>query len=249
MKVKIVVLIAFVYCITLLVKLPAAVVVEWLPKSAIKINNATGTIWQGQAKEVVINPKIRFENVTWDLLPLSLLALKLEADVAFNNGPEAMSGKGNVHYGFSGAGASNVILDITSKQLLTLVPMRLPVSIDGEFNAAINEISEGTPYCEQLIGNILWQNAVVGSQLGDVNLASPSVDLGCDDGNITAFVTQESDELTTTLDIRLSEGGVYQLNGEIQGTNKLAPDIANSLTWIGPKNENGATILKFSGQL
>ena len=90
---------------------------------------------------------------------------------------------------------------------------------------------------------------MVGSQLGDVNLASPSVDLGCDDGNITAFVTQESDELTTTLDIRLSEGGVYQLNGEIQGTNKLAPDIANSLTWIGPKNENGATILKFSGQL
>jgi general secretion pathway protein N len=249
MKVKIVILIAFVYCITLLVKLPAAVVVEWMPKSAIKINNVTGTIWQGQAKEIVINPKVHFENVTWNLQPLSLLSLKLEADVAFNNGVEAMSGKGNVYYGLSGAGASNVILDITSKELLSLVPMRLPVSIEGEFNAAIKEITEGEPYCEQLIGNILWQNAVVGSQLGDVNLASPSVDLGCDDGNLTAFVTQESDELTTTLDIRLSEGGVYQLNGEIQGTNQLAPDIANSLTWIGPKNENGATILTFSGQL
>jgi general secretion pathway protein N len=172
----------------------------------------------------------------------------LEADNAIHNG-EAMSGKGYVHYGLSGAGARDVILDITSKQLLTLVPMRLPVSIEGEFNVAIKEITEGTPYCEQILGNILWQNAVVGSQLGDVNLASPSADLGCDEGNITAFVTQESNELTTTLDLRLSEGGVYQLNGEIQGTDKLAPDIANSLTWIGPKSENGATILKFSGQL
>lgn len=249
MKVKIIVLVVFVYCITLLVNLPASVVIGWMPQSTIKINQVSGSIWQGQAKQIVINPKVRFDNVTWNVNMPSLLGLTLAADVAFNNGPQAMSGKGHVYYGLSGAGASDVILDLTSQELLTYLPMRLPVGIEGDFSATIKEIKQGQPYCETLEGNILWQNAVIHSQLGDVNLASPTVELGCDNGNLTAFVAQESDELTTSLDISLAEAGIYQLNGEIKGTSKLAPDIANSLNWIGPKNDSGATTLKFSGQL
>jgi len=249
MKVKIAILVVFVYCTTLIINLPAAIVVEWIPASSIKINNASGSIWKGQAKQVVINPKVTLHNVQWDVQLMALLSLALEADVSFNNGPRAMSGKGIVGYGLSGASASNVLLDLTSQELLTFLPMRLPVNIEGNFSVVIKEVVQGQPYCEKLQGNILWQEAVIFSQMGIVNLASPSIDLGCNDGEISAFVTQESDQLTTTLDVNLGEGGIYQLNGEIQGTDKLAPSIAKSLTWIGPKNESGATTLNFTGKL
>lgn len=249
MKVKIAILVVFVYCTTLIINLPAAVVVDWMPKSSVKINNASGSLWEGQAKQVVINPKVTLHNVQWNLHPIALLSLALEADLSFNNGPQAMSGKGVVRYGLSGASGSNIILDLTSQELLTFLPMRLPVKIEGDFSAVIKEVTQGQPYCETLQGNILWQDAVIYSQLGDVNLASPSVDLGCDDGEISAFLTQESEQLTTTLDINLGENGIYKLNGEIQGTDKLAPSIAQSLTWIGPKNQSGATTLSFTGQL
>jgi len=249
MKFKIAILVVFVYLITLVVNLPLAVVVDWLPRGSIKVNNATGTIWKGQAKEIVVNRKLSFDNVKWDVQLISLLTLNLKADASFNNGSEAMSGKGIIGYGFSGVSASNVILDLSSKELLTLLPKRLPAKISGDFSAVIKEFTQGKPYCEQLQGNVLWQDAVVTSKLGVVNLASPTVDLGCDNGEITAFVTQESDELATTLDISLGEGGIYKLNGEIQGTDKLAPSVAKSLTWIGPKNKNGATTLSFSGKL
>lgn len=239
----------FVFFITLLVKMPAAIVVKYMPKSNIKIDNVTGTIWQGQAKQVVVNREVNLQNVKWDLQPMALLKLTLEAAISFNNGPQAMSGKGLVAYGFSGASASNIIFDLTSKELITLLPMRLPATITGNFSGVIKQVSQGNPYCEQLEGNILWHDAVVYSQFGNINLDTPSIDLGCENGNVSIFVTQESDELITNLDINLGENGVYQLNGEIQGTDRLAPNIADSLTWIGPKNESGATTLSFSGQL
>ena len=249
MKVKIAILVVLVYLVTLIVKLPAAIVVDWLPLNGIKMQNVSGTIWQGQAKEVEVNRKVSFDNVKWDVNLIDLLTLNLAADVSFYNGPDAMSGKGFVSYGLAGIKATNVILDLSAKELLTFVPMRLPVKIEGEFSAAIKEFVQDEPYCQQLQGNVLWQNAVINSQLGRVNLDSPTLDLGCDEGNITAFINQESDELSTALDITLSEGGVYKLNGEIQGTDKLAPSVAKSLNWIGPKNASGATEVTFSGKL
>ncbi|MDN2664450.1 type II secretion system protein N [Psychromonas sp. 14N.309.X.WAT.B.A12] len=249
MKVKIAILVVLVYLMTLIVKLPAAVVVDWLPLNGIKIQNASGTIWQGQAKQIEVNRKLSFENVKWDVSLMDLFTLNLAGDVSFYNGSDAMSGKGFVSYGSAGIKATNVILDLSSRELLTFIPMRLPVKIEGQFSAVIKEFVQGQPYCQQLQGNVLWQNAVVNSQLGRVNLDSPTVELGCDDGDITAFVSQKSDELTTALDITLSEGGVYKLNGEIEGTDKLAPSVAKSLNWIGPKNTSGATTVTFSGQL
>jgi len=249
MKVKIAILVVLVYLTTLIVKLPAAIVVDWLPLNGINIKNASGTIWQGQAREVQVNRKLSLENVKWDISLMDLLTLNLAGDVSFYNGPDAMSGKGFISYGLAGTKASNVILDLSARELLTFIPMRLPVKIEGEFSAVIKEFVQGQPYCQQLQGNVLWQNAVVNSQLGRINLDSSTIELGCDDGDVTAFVSQESEELTTALDITLSEGGVYKLNGEIQGTDKLAPSVAKSLNWIGPKNASGATTVTFSGQL
>lgn len=249
MKFKIALLIIFIYCITLVVKLPAAAVVDWLPRNVAKVNNVTGTIWHGQAQSISINTKTKFENVQWDIKPMSLLSLTLEAAVSFNNGPDAMSGKGVVAYNMSGVSASNVILDMTSEQLMHYLPRRLPGTLQGDFSVVIKEFKQGQPYCQQLEGNILWQNAKTLSQYGDINLGQPTADLGCTQGNVTAFVSQESDQLVTNLDIVLGKNAIYELNGEIQGTDKLAPKIADALNWIGPKNAAGATTLTYTGKL
>ena len=248
---KIIVIVALlIYGVTLLINLPAAVVVSWFPEnSGLKVNNVTGTIWQGHAKQVVINPKVALNNVHWNVRLMALLGLTLKADIAFNNGLHLMSGKATVAYGLAGVSASNVLLDFTSQQLLTLLPMTLPVNIGGDFSVAIKDAQQGSPYCKQLQGTALWSNAYIMSQMGNLDLASPVIDLRCDNGNISALVTQQSSQLETTLDINLGKGGIYQLNGEIKGTDKLAPGIARALTWVGPKNDIGATTVSFKGKL
>ncbi|MDA7746294.1 type II secretion system protein N [Psychromonas sp.] len=250
MKVKIALLVVFVYFGTLVINLPAAVVVQWMPASAAKVSDVSGSIWQGKAKQVEINNKVTLRDVKWDIQVMSLLSATLESDVSFNNGPQAMSGEAIVKYSISsGVSASNLMLDITSQELLTFLPMRLPVNISGDFSVAIKEFKQGAPYCEQLDGVVIWNNAYIYSQMGNIDLAAPSIDLRCDEGNLSAFVTQNSDQLTTTLDVRLNEGDKYELNGEIKGTDKLAPSIAKSLTWVGPVNDSGATTISFKGQL
>lgn len=249
MKAKIAILTVLVYFTTLLINLPASLLVSFMPESAIKIEGVSGSVWQGQAKQVSIDPKMTFDNITWDVNFMSLLSLALQANVAFDNGSDAMSGKAVVEYGLSGPSASNVMLDLTSQQLLTFLPMPLPVKISGDFSAAIKEVKQGQPYCELLKGVVVWHDAVVYSQMGDVKLASPSIDLRCDNGNISALVTQDSEQLKSTIDILLSEGGSYKLNGEIQGTDKLEPAIAQSLSWVGAQNESGATTINFEGKL
>lgn len=249
MKAKIAILAVSIYCVTLIVNLPAAFVASWIPTGTVEINNVKGSVWQGQAKSITVNPKLTLENVKWDIQAMSLLSLTLEANISFENGPQAMSGEAVVQYGLSGASATNVLLDLNADELISLLPMPLPVKISGDFSAAIKEVKQGLPFCEQLEGVVVWNNANIYSQLGNIDLASPAVDLRCDEGNISALVTQKSDQIMATLDVNLSEGGRYQLNGEIKGTDKLAPSIAQSLTWIGPVNEEGATTLSFNGVL
>lgn len=249
MKFKIALLVIFIYCITLVVKLPAAAVVDWIPHNMAKVNNATGSLWHGQAQSIVVNPKVKFENVKWDIRPMALLSLTLEAAISFDNGAEAMSGKGIVAYSASGVSASNVIVDITAKKLMTFLPKGLPATLEGKFSIAITNLEQGQPYCQQLEGNILWRDAIVFSQFGDVNLGDPVADLGCDAGSITAFVSQESAQLVSNLDIRLGKNAIYELNGEAKGTEQLAPKIADALNWIGPKNTEDATTLTYTGKL
>ena len=251
MKVKIAILFIFVYCTSLLVNLPAAFVFSLIPGNTINANNITGTLWKGEAKKVAIsNPNLIFKNVKWDIdLISSLFSLTLESKVSFYNGASAMSGEGIVKYGMKGFSASDVRLNITSEELVPLLPMPLPAKITGSFSVVIQDYIQGAPYCENLEGKVTWNNAYVSSSFGDIDLASPFVDLGCVEGNVSALITQQSEQLSTNLGVKLTAGERYQLKGEVKGTNKLAPSIAQSLAWVGPVNDSGATEINFKGKL
>ena len=249
MKVKIGILVVLIYCVTLVINLPAAVVINALPNNLAKINNVTGTLWKGKAQKIIINRKLVFNNVKWDINLWALFGLAVEAKASFYNGAGAMSGEGIIRYDTSGIQASDVLLELTSHELLALLPTSLPAKIEGNFSIKVKEAKQGLPYCEKLNGTVVWHDASINSQFGNINLASPVVDLNCDSGAVSAFVTQNSEELSTVLDINLSKGEVYKVNGEIKGTDKLDPSIAQSLKWAGPLNDSGATVIKFEGKL
>lgn len=248
MKLKIIFLVMVVYCSTLLANLPATVIAGWLPDNSVQLQGVTGTLWQGHANKLKVNSDVTLKDVDWQVDWSSLIGLSLAMQLSFNNG-EDMSGKGVVAYGLSGAKASDLILDMSAETLLKLIPVSLPVDISGDFSATIQEVSQGTPYCEELQGVVVWNRANVYSPVGNVDLAAPKADLTCKEGNLVVKVNQKSAQLVSSMDIMLSEGGKYKLNGEILGTDKLAPSIAQSLTWIGPKNAKGATTISFNGVL
>jgi len=249
MKIKLSILFMLVYCGTLLINLPASVFLQWMNNSPVTVHHASGSLWRGEAKEVNVNPSLTLRNVKWNIDFGAFLRATLAAKVSFDNGIENMFGQGDVQYKLSsGISASNVVFHLSSKTLLKLLQLQLPIDIDGDFSVTIKKVQLDYPYCKQLNGVINWKNAYIYTHMGNIDLASPKVDLSCQNSSVNALLNQRSKQLSTVLEATIDYKGKYQVSGEIKPTKQLESAIAQSLTWAGKLDDNGATVINFDGK-
>lgn len=250
MKIKFIILFVSLYLLALLITLPATVLVGFIPQSTgLNLAGVSGSAWQGQAALLSYNKKLNLQRVSWDLDWLALAALQLKLDVKFNNGHDAMSGKGLVKLGFSGLVIENMLIDLSAQELLSYADLPVPVEASGDVSLIIKEAAQGYPYCETLDGYFVWENAGVSSDLGKIDLARVNINLSCDKGEAVAVLKQESEQLSSNIRGLLQQGGAYQLVGTVKGSNKLNPDINQALSFLGPKDASGATLVRFNGRL
>ena len=250
MKIKLILLFVLFYLVSLLITLPADKVVRFIPdNSGIKVAAVSGSLWDGKAALLTYKNQFQLQQLDWKVDWLALARLQLKLDVEFNNGIRAMSGKGFILLGFSGLSVEDFVVDISAPELLSYARLPVQVEVNGDFSLVIKNGSQGEPYCQQLDGYIVWKNAEINSEMGNVDLDSAHIDLSCDNGQIVADLRQRSEQLTTTGNFLLKERGVYQLRGLLKAGNKLDPSIKDALSWIGSKNQSGETVLSFNGKL
>lgn len=250
MKVKMSLAFIGIYLISLVLTVPASLVAGFIPAhSGFQIGHVSGSIWKGKLTQLDYQRQFKLQKLTWKVDWLALLTLKLKAHVKFNNARKTMTGEGIVSYGFSGLVLSDVNIDVTTTALLPYLILPVPVTPSGKFSLAIEKATQGFPYCGEIDGYLVWHNAKVDTPMGNIDLATPSIDLSCAEGGLVAVLKQHSEQLTVNANILLKEGGRYQLEGHIMGSKKLDPSILQALSWLGPKNEKGETRLNFKGQL
>lgn len=250
MKIKLILLFVFFYLSALVLTLPASLVSHLIPKDiGVEISSPSGTVWQGKAAQITYNKQVTLQQVTWHLDWSALIKLQLKLDMKFHNGGNILSGKGALIYGLNGALLENVFIDLTAKQLLSYLNLPLPIEVNGNISVVIKQASQGVPYCQELDAYIVWDNAYIDSQMGNVNLASANIDVRCEEGEIIAQLQQQSAQIESALDASLRMEGAYQLQGLIKGTELLDPSIQQALSWIGRKDNSGATIVNVNGNL
>lgn len=250
MKIKLIFLFALIYLLALLSTLPADKLVRFIPAdTGIRLAAVSGSVWRGQAVQLNYKEQFQLQHLNWEIDWFALARLQLKVHIEFNNGVNAMSGKGLVMFGFSGISVENVVLDSSAAELLTYVDLPVPLQLEGELSLLIKEAAQGTPYCRELDGYLLWKDAAINSELGSVDLNSARIDLSCDQGQLVADLQQSSEELTTTANVRLKEQRAYQLRGLLKAGEPLDPDIKDALSWIGRKNQSGETVLVLNGRL
>ena len=151
--------------------------------------------------------------------------------------------------GFSGLVIEDMLIDLSAQELLSYADLPIPVEASGDVTLIIKEASQGDPYCDILDGYIVWKSAQVSSELGKIDLATVNINLSCDNGDAVAFLQQESDQLSSNINLLLQQDKAYQLVGTVKGSNKLDPDINQALSFLGPKDASGATSVRFNGRL
>jgi len=250
MKLKIILVLIALYLFSLVLTAPATLLTRFIPTNAgINIGHTSGTVWNGELSQLDYRKQPTLQKLTWQFDWLALLKLQLKADLKFNNGHRVLNGVASVSYDFSGLAVSDVKVNMQATELLPYLQLPVPVTPSGKLTLVIENGTQGVPYCEDLDGYLVWHDAVLETPMANIDLASPSVDLSCADGDLIATLTQDSEQLTTNADIVLSTGGNYELKGDIIGRETLDPNILQALSWIGPKKESGETLLNFKGRL
>lgn len=250
MKLKLILLSVVVYLGALLVTLPADKVVHFIPENTgIKMTAVSGSLWEGQAALLTYKNQFQLQQLEWKIDWFSLAKLQFKLDLKFHDAIRDMSGKGFVLYGFSGFSVENLVVDISAPGLLSYARLPVPVKVGGDLSLVIKNAEQGIPYCRQLDGYIVWRNARINSDMGNVDLDSAHIDLSCRNGQLFADLQQRSQQLTTTASFLLKEGANYQLQGLIKAGDTLDPAIKDALSWIGSKNKSGETVLRFNGKL
>ena len=250
MKIKLILMFFLFYVVSLLITLPAEKAISFIPKhTGIKVAQASGTLWQGKALQLTYKKELQVQELDWQFDWSALSHLQLKIDVRFKNGMHAMSGKGFILLGFSGFSVEDLVVDSSAAELLSYRQLAVPVEVSGDVSLVIKNASQGSPYCQELDGYLIWNDAKINSEMGDVDLDSAHIDLSCSEGQIVADVKQKSEQLTTTANFLLEEKGLYQVQGLVKAGDKLEPALKDALLWIGGKNQAGETIFQFNGKL
>lgn len=250
MKLKISLALFALYIISLVATAPASLITQFIPsKLGVKIGHVSGSVWNGKFSQVHYRNQPKLQKLTWNFDWLALFALQLKADIQFDNGRTVLKGTGSVAYGIAGLSISDLNVDMQASELIPYLKLPIAVTPSGKFNLVVERGTQGAPYCGELEGRLVWHNAQLETPMANIDLASPTVDLNCTEGDLVASLTQDSDQLTTNVDVVLSAGGKYQLQGDIIGREKLDSNIMQALSWIGPQKESGETILKLQGRL
>ncbi|MEH6454369.1 MAG: type II secretion system protein N [Psychromonas sp.] len=250
MKIKLILLFVFFYLGSLITTIPASLITYFVPKnSGVEMSTPSGTLWNGKTTQITYDKKYNLQQVSWKVDWSALLSLQVKLDLKFANASEALSGNGSFLYGLNGPLLENVFIDLPAAQLLTYANLPLPVEVNGDISLVLKKASQGAPYCAQLDAFIVWDNASINSQMGNVDLASANIDVSCENGEIFAVSQQQSEQIETSFNASLRKAGAYQLKGLMKGTDKLDPSINQSLSWIGKKDNTGATMVSIDGYL
>lgn len=250
MKIKISLAFFSIYMVSLVLTAPASLITRFIPdNTGLQIGNISGSLWNGKLAQLDYRNQFQLQRLTWKFDWLALLTLKAKADVKFSNSRNAMTGAGSIAYGLSGISVSNTNIDFDATALLPYLQLPIAVIPSGKFSLIIENASQGTPYCGELEGYIVWHEAKVDTAMGSIDFATPSMDFSCSEGRVVALLKQHSEQLTTNAKIQLMQDARYQLKGSIIGREGLEPSILQALSWIGPKNSAGEIALNFAGKL
>lgn len=238
--IRIVVSAVILYLVLLVVWMPARLI-SYVPlPPSIQLQNVTGTIWNGQVDMVTVEGLPAY-NVHWQLAPLRLLTGHIE--VALSTGDIRHStwvAKGVIGWSFDGIYAQQLTATLPASVVVQQLPIPLPLDVRGRLRLAINEGAQGQPVCEQLAGDLTWQNGYIGNQYIDkpFEFDELSVPLGCDKGSIVANIDEQ--KLPLALHLNASFDGKQALvDGTVRPQPGLAKQIKQGLPMFAQPTRNG----------
>ncbi len=243
-KAKILLLVGIIaYLGFLFLQLPIARALPWLPPQ-IHVYSATGTITAGNA-ELVQWRDWRFEKVSWQLQPGSLLTGRLAFAVAFHNADES---RGHAEAGVSlqqEFSLTNPHAHLKIKALAPAWPMA--TNLDGWLTADLAYLTWSRT-ARSLAGRVTVENVALGGKSA-LPIGDFVVDLDTKDQTIIGQIADRNALLAVAGQVTLDPKGAWQLNATLAPRAKTPPQISRMLAFLPPPDASGQYSLSLGGRL
>ncbi|WP_411993920.1 type II secretion system protein N [Agarivorans sp. DSG3-1] len=240
-------LLVAVYLVSLVATTPLSVALNYLPiPKQLKLNHPSGSVWQGELLSVD-TPNLTLHDVSWSFKPASLLLGRLAVDIKLGKGQQ-LQGQGQAGLNFSGWFLKDWQLEAPASWVVEQVPMPLPISVEGDIQLALAGASQGSPWCEQLQGQLMWLGPLVGTPLGELDLDNAKADLSCNEGQPSIALKHSDKQLE--LELLASVGQPNWLaEGKIKAGADMPSSLSNNLKYIGRPDPQGFYRFKQQGRL
>lgn len=196
------------YLIFLAASFPAARAWAWFGEGRLPVEayGLSGSVWSGQAAAMINGPR-RVEALQWDLAPLSVLSGRIAGDVQARLGQDGLL-RGQLTVGRESLRAQELKFELPATAVLEWAELkgRLPVKVDGRFDAFLKTLVVQQGRVTEADGVLNWHNA-------NLRLGSKPLPLG----NVALRLEPAGDAIKGTL---VNQGSPIELTGDLN----LAPD-------------------------
>ncbi|HEY2417056.1 MAG TPA: type II secretion system protein N [Steroidobacteraceae bacterium] len=228
---------AAIFLLTVLMRLPAAVLTLFLP-ATVHCQAPAGTLWRGSCGELRSDP-LALSDVRWALHPLELLHAQVFADI--DSADPRASGHAQIRLHGNG--------DLDIRALSASLPLQgglslMPVGWSGTLELAIEQASiQG--------GHLVAAQGII--SVRRLHRDQPPVDLGGfelnfpDAAQLTGNLRDTDGPLSLQGVLQLSRSGGYQLNGTVATRDASSSDLQQLLQMLGPADAQGRHAFSLAG--
>lgn len=236
------VLAAIVFVVTLLLRLPASLLVSHLPAD-VACEDVSGTVWHGTCGQLS-SDGLKVAGLSWRLHPLALLGLALSADLA-----SAEPGAG---------GSASVVLTRSGDASITDLQATLPMPVGSQLLPAGSSATLVLSLPSVKLHNAHLTSIEGSIQIQHVHLSNPVTELGsyqlqllpATSGSTTEGQLHDLDgPLQVSAQLRLQPTGEYEINGTVTARSSANEDLNKALQNLGPADAQGQRTFSLAGSL
>jgi general secretion pathway protein N len=236
------ILVVVVFLATVLLRLPARVLLSMLPAD-VACASPAGTIWSGSCEQLRVGA-VAVSGLSWTLHRAALLRLRLGADLASED--PAARGHAQVELAPNG--------DVAITALAATVAMPggaglVPAGTSGTMQLAIDSARLQGGHLVAVQGRI---------ELQQLRIENPAADLGSFElqfapPNQNAPIVGQLRDLNGPLSVigvlQLSPTGSYELQGSVASRPEASADLTQVLQLLGPLDAQGRRAFSLAGTL
>lgn len=235
---------------SVLVHTPVSFALKVFPSpSAFKIENPSGTIWRGEAKNVVWQQE-NLGQIVWQFEPMKLFQGRANFSVRFGRGSDKkIAGKGNVGVGLSGIYAQNVSASVPAETVLDYLHVPVPVSVTGNIELFVANYQYAQPLCKSADGTLVWSGSEIITPVGALNLGTIVTQLQCSESTLTAQGQHDSSQISAEFQAKLQANKRYKIDAWFKPKAAFPSAMASQLNWLGVPDTQGKYPLHYAGKL